>query len=315
MTELYNDTTNHDRAETAFCSLSALVPSRIKGVEDYYETARLALLGVTRMIQKAPKMTPNHARTMLERMSAGIGMSGLAEYLYDLGLDYDGSISSYKAVAELSEMHYHALLTASIQMVEDGTLPPVKGIDNNWLPIDTMRGKIKPTLDWEKLRGAHRAHSVLVANMPVESSSLFSGKSNGLYPPRSRYVYKKSRKGTILFICEGYEEGRNVSAWDVSGIVLASYYALVQNFTDQAISCDFYYNPEKYLETEGKRPMSEILQEFVAHFYQFGNKTMYYVNTKVKSDISLRNTAQTQKSTMAGVELIDDENECDDCKM
>lgn len=36
-------------------------------------------------------MTKNHERTMLERMSLGVGITGLAEYLYKNGVDYDGS--------------------------------------------------------------------------------------------------------------------------------------------------------------------------------------------------------------------------------
>ena len=316
MDALYNDTGSQDMNETAFCSLSAIVPSNIDSEEEYKEVADVAVKAVTQMIFKAPKMTPNMERTMLERMSLGIGISGLAEYLYKKGVDYDGSKESYEVVARLSELHYHSLLTASIKMVEDGTLLPVKGIDSNWLPIDTKRSKFEPIYDWESLRGKERGHSVLSAIMPAESSSCYSGTSNSVYPPRSKYVYKKSRKGSLLFICEGFEEGRNVSAWDIDNKVLSTYYALIQDYTDQAISADDYFNQDKYKEFKGKKPLSKLIEEWVAHF-AMGNKTKYYTNTKMDSSNSARNFQQSEVATglLGGVDIDEEGEGCESCTL
>lgn len=169
MNSLYAD---DGYGETAFCSLSAIVPANISSSDEYAEVAEVLLKAVTEMIKKAPKMTPNMERTMLERMSVGIGISGLAEYLYNHGSDFDGSVESFKIVKELAELHYYSLLKASIKMVEEGELEPVKGVNFDWLPIDTKRSKLAPTLDWESLRGKARGHSVLSAMMPCESSSV-----------------------------------------------------------------------------------------------------------------------------------------------
>lgn len=169
MDSLYSD---KGYGETAFCSLSAIVPSNIEGAEEYKRVAEVLLKAVTQMIKKSPKMTPNMERTMLERMSVGIGISGLAEYLYKHGTDFDGSLKSFQIVKELAELHYYSLLKASIKMVESGELELVRGVDFNWLPIDTKRSKLPPSLDWEVLRGKPRGHSVLAAMMPCESSSV-----------------------------------------------------------------------------------------------------------------------------------------------
>lgn len=137
-----------------------------------------------------------------------------------------------------------------------------------------------------------------------------------MYPPRSKYVYKKSRKGSLLFICDGFKEGESVSAWDIDNKTLSTYYALIQDYTDQAISADDYYNPEKYPNTEGKKPMKDLVEEWVAHF-SMGNKTMYYTNTKMDSSKNLRSVGGefVIGALTGGVDLNDEGEGCDSCTL
>ena len=275
MTDLYNDDSSGVGGETAFCSLAALVPHNIKP-EEYKDVAYNAVLAVTTLIVKCPKMTKNHKRTMLARKSLGIGITGLAEWLYSQGMDYDGSDASLEAVHDLFERHYYYLLEASIKLVSEGLYEAVEGV-TDWLPVDTKVSKYSSKMGWEALRGKPRANSVLVALMPTESSSLASGVSNGVYVPRSKIINKKSRKGLVQFICEPFAEGKSVTAWDVDNITMSRYYGVAQDWVDQGASADTYFDPTKY--EDAKKPMSDLLKEWVAHF-RLGNKSMYYVNTR-----------------------------------
>lgn len=297
MEELYLD--KETDAETAFCSLGAIVPVNIKDDVEYERVAYTLVKTINTLIVKCPKMTKNHERTMLARMSLGVGITGLAEYLYKKGYDYDGSDESLEFVSDLAEKHCFYLYVASQKLSEETGLQ-VEGVDLNWLPVDTKVGKFTPKMDWESLRGKPRVNSVLVAHMPTESSALASGVTNGLYPPRKRVINKKSRKGVVQFICKDFVVGKNLLAWDIDNVTLSRYYSAVQDWTDQGISADTYVDLRKY--EGGKKPLSLLLKEWVAHF-RLGNKSMYYVNTYDNDEASVFDLAP------------ETEEDCESCKL
>lgn len=299
MDDLYLD---NGSGETAFCSLGALVPVNIKDDAEYKRAAYTLVKTINKLIVKCPKMTKNHERTMLERMSLGVGITGLAEYLYKQGYDYDGSESSLEFVSDLAEKHCFYLYKASQKLSEETGIE-VKGVDLNWLPVDTKLGKFTPKMDWESIRGKPRVNSVLIAHMPTESSAVASGVTNGLYPPRKVVINKKSRKGVVQFICKGFEQGKNLLAWDVDNVTLSRYYSVVQDWSDQGISADTYFDPRKF--ENGKKPLSLLLKEWVAHF-KLGNKSMYYVNTYDDDEVSIFDLIQS-------VEV--QEADCESCKL
>lgn len=299
MEDLYLD---NGSGETAFCSLGALVPVNIKDDTEYKRAAYTLVKTINKLIVKCPKMTKNHERTMLERMSLGVGITGLAEYLYKQGYDYDGSESSLEFVSDLAEKHCFYLYKVSQKLSEETGIE-VKGVDLNWLPVDTKLGKFTPKMDWESIRGKPRVNSVLIAHMPTESSAVASGVTNGLYPPRKVVINKKSRKGVVQFICKGFEQGKNLLAWDVDNVTLSRYYSAVQDWSDQGISADTYFDPRKF--ENGKKPLSLLLKEWVAHF-KLGNKNMYYVNTYDDDEVSIFDLIQS-------VEV--QEADCESCKL
>ena len=286
--------------ETAFCSLSAINVAHTSD-EEYEYIAELALRAVDIMIERAPMMTPSMKNQIMLRRSVGMGIIGLAARLYKNGYDYDGSPESLKYVAELAERHYFYLLKASQMLAEESGFS-VPGVDFDWLPLDTARNST-PTLDWESLRGKPRKHSVLVAHMPTESSSLLSNAPNGLYPVRRQIVNKRSRKGIVQYICDSFDPSKHLTAWQVDNIILSKYYGAVQDWTDQAISADFYFDPAKY--PDGKKPMSELLKEWVAHA-KLGNKTKYYLNTNDYNGGSIQDVKQQEQTI---------EEACESCKL
>jgi len=303
MQDLFSD---KSKGETAFCSLSAINVANIS-IDEYERIAYLTLKAVDIMIDNAPMMTESMKESIMRRRSVGIGITGLASALYKSGYDYDGTDNSLGFVQRLAEYHYYYLLKASqLMSKEDGVC--VEGVNLDWLPIDTAINESITGLDWESLRGLPRKHSVLVAHMPTESSSVLSGSTNGLYPPRKKVINKRSRKGLVQFICVDFDPTQNKVAWDIDNITLSKYYARVQDFTDQAISCDFYVVPEIF--PNGRVSMAQLMKEWVAHA-KLGNKTKYYLNTKDDNEGSFQDIKRKEQVVIEE----QDEDGCSSCKL
>ena len=292
--------TAKSEGETAFCSLSAVNVAKVEQSEKE-RVAYLALKAVDKMIDKAPMLTESMKESIMRRRSVGIGITGLASLLYSKGLDYVDTPETLDFVQKIAEEHYFYLLKASQKMAQDDNYC-VDGVNLNWLPIDTAMNKSIAGLDWEALRGKPRKHSVLVAHMPTESSSLLSGSSNGLYPVRRKIINKRSRKGLVQFICKEFVEGQTIPAWEVNTITLSKIYARVQDFTDQAISCDFYVSPNR---KGGKLSMAQMMKEWVAHA-KLGNKTKYYLNTDDYNGGSFQDILEKEP---------EEEEACESCKL
>ena len=292
--------TAKSEGETAFCSLSAVNVAKVEQSEKE-RVAYLALKAVDKMIDKAPMLTESMKESIMRRRSVGIGITGLASLLYSKGLDYVDTPETLDFVQKIAEEHYFYLLKASQKMAQDDNYC-VDGVNLNWLPIDTAMNKSIAGLDWEALRGKPRKHSVLVAHMPTESSSLLSGSSNGLYPVRRKIINKRSRKGLVQFICKEFVEGQTIPAWEVDTITLSKIYARVQDFTDQAISCDFYVSPNR---NGGKLSMAQMMKEWVAHA-KLGNKTKYYLNTDDYNGGSFQDILEKEP---------EEEEACESCKL
>lgn len=268
--------------EVAFCSLAAINVSAVSR-EEYAEVAERALRTVDRMIELAPGLYPHMEHSMKSRRSIGIGITGLASFLYEQGLDYDGSYESLVATEQLGALHYYSLLSASQKMSKETGIE-VSGVNLDWLPLDTAKYVTNLDdwdyeLDWEALRGLPRMHSVLVAHMPTESSAVFSNSTNGLYPSRERVVYKKARTGKVAFISEYYNNSK-IRCWDTEN-TMHLYYAAIQNSTDQGISPDYYLDYTKYPGM--KVPVTVLIKWFIDQ-WAAGNKSAYYLvfkDTKV----------------------------------
>lgn len=268
MADLYSD---RSVGELAFCTLAAVNVSKIYGKSDYETVCFYAVWALNILLDRVEMSPKSLEHNLKRRRSLGIGITGLAGYLIELGYDYDTDEAQHE-VARLAEHHYYYCLAASQTLVD--RFPAVSGIDTNWLPVDTRHNRAySPELDWEALRGKPRVNSVLVAHMPTESSSVFSNATNGLYPVRNKVITKFSRKGGVQYIAPS---GHYKLAWDIPNNVLADIYSLVQDFTDQGISADYYVDFRKY--PNGKVPMSQLMREWV-HQARAGIKSMYYQNS------------------------------------
>lgn len=279
MNDLYTGTVSE--GELAFCFLSAINVANLESFEQHEEVAYLLVKALDTIMSRSTFISPAVARKANARRSLGVGITGLAVWLADRSKGYADTDS----IEELAERHAYYLYKASIRLVEEGRTA-VSGIDRQWLPIDTKATKKAPTLDWEALRGRPRRNSVLIAHMPTESSALFSDATNGLYPIRRRVINKVSRHGIVRYIAPA-----NIveNAWDLDNETIIRAYAAVQAYTDQGISADLYYDPDKI--EGGKVSLSVLMREWVMQA-KFGLKSLYYSVTNDDNGGSFSSSAE-----------------------
>ena len=115
--------------------------------------------------------------------------------------------------------------------------------------------------------------------MPSESSSVVSGETNGIEPPRAYLSVKKSKKGTLKQIVPQYTTLKNnyTLLWDMpSNEGYIKIVAVMQKYFDQGISGNWSYNPQNFDNNEV--PVSVMAQDLLTT-YKYGWKTSYYQNT------------------------------------
>ena len=280
-----------DQGEIALCILSAINIGQLRAVDDLEDLCDLAVRSLDEIIdyQKYPVVAAEISTRA--RRSLGVGYIGLAHYLARQKVKYDDP-KAWELVDELSESFQYFLLKASNQLAQEKGkceyYDKTKYADDI-LPIDTYKKEVdeicnrKLSRDWDNLRADIKAHglrnSTLSAQMPSESSSVVSGETNGIEPPRAYLSVKKSKKGTLKQIVPQYTTLKNsyTLLWDMkSNEGYIKVVAMMQKYFDQGISGNWSYNPENYDNNEV--PISVMAQDLLTT-YKYGWKTAYYQNT------------------------------------
>jgi ribonucleoside-diphosphate reductase alpha chain len=312
--------------EIALCILSAINVGTIK-LEELSNLCDLAVRGLEELIDFQEYPVEAAKRSTKARRSLGIGYIGLAHFLAKNRVRYDDP-EAHKLVHELSERFQYELLCASNQIAsEKGSCEYydrtkyAQGI----LPIDTYKKDVDDIVpnelkcDWDKLRTNIKVHglrhSTLTAQMPSESSSVVSNATNGVEPPRDYLSVKKSKKGTLKQVVPQYSILKNFYTllWDMEdndGYIKTL--AVMQKFFDQAISGNWSYNPEKFVD--GEVPVS-VLAGDMLKTYKYGWKTSYYQNTmdgKTEDVVKDENSAMNDYIPPM-LDSPDSEEDCDAC--
>lgn len=309
-----------ESGEIGLCSLAALVAGRISE-DEYEDVAYYALKMVDNVIELMEYPFAQLKFTAQARRSVGIGITNLAYAMAKGGYSYS-SEEGRNFVHRLAELHSFSLHRASLRLAKERGVCDWIGktkYPGGWFPHDDAVKAVdevhsQPLLqDWETLRkeivefGGIR-HSVLEAHMPCESSSVASGTLNGLYPVRALKTVKSSgnaRKNVI--IVPEYEalKDKYDIAWDVSTKHLAQVYGIVQKFTGQGISADFYI---VFKEGEERKISTKELITDYLYMMKMGLKTAYYLNNK--TSVTGVNTGERNQI----VEEVVDES-CEACKL
>lgn len=311
--DLYNMEAN---GEIGLCSLAGVVVPNIESDEQYAEVAYYALKMIDICIHKSEYTFPALEKSAKARMSAGVGIIGLAHLMAKKNKKYDTK-EGREFLHELAETHYWHTLNASLKLGKElgnaEWMHKTKWPDG-WLPIDTYNKKVDELIsgdlkrDWESLRSdiiqnKGIRNSVLVAHMPSESSSISMGTTNGLYPIRELYIMKTNETLTNHWAApEGTKLlSKYQSAWDISSSDMIKFYAIMQKFTDQGISADLYVK----LTGDEKVSSKQIIQDYL-DMVKYGMKTRYYVNSKTSKGLDLE-TEESAFGTSAEV--------CESCSL
>ncbi|MBC8416905.1 ribonucleoside-diphosphate reductase subunit alpha [bacterium] len=290
-------------SEIALCVLSAINLGAIRKLDDLRDICMNIVRALDSVIEH--QMYPVAAsRKMLNRRSIGVGITNLAYYLAKHGVSYEDE-EALELVDELMEHVQYYMIKASVEQAKikqrckwfdrtkyaDGILP----IDTYCKEVDKIV-KRKLTLDWEGLREDVKKYgmrnSTLTALMPCESSSLVTNSTNGVEPPRGLLSIKKSKQGLIPQVVPDVFKLQNkyTLAFDMeNNRGITNIIAVIQKYTDQAISANHYYKFSNYQDQN--LPISEIAND-ILYSYKMGLKTLYYANTDDgKTDASVEESS------------------------
>lgn len=300
MPDLYS-MEDHGRGEIATCSLAAASIDNIPDTETYKKVCYYALKMIDYCILNSTYVFPHLEFTAKQRMSAGVGIMGLATYLAKNGLNYT-SDAGKDEIHFVAERHMYCMIEASLKIAEErGNAPWMHKTKwpQGWLPIDTYKRSVDSIksdgsefsllFNWEKLRArvienGGIAHSVLVAYMPGESSSKALGGANGIYPIR-RLTLSKNDQNNHLYWAAPFGDDPNVKyqfAWDIPTKDMIDCYAIFQKFTDQGISADLY----RRIVGKEQIDVNELFRDYF-YMVKMGMKTRYYFNTETSANLSL----------------------------
>ena len=306
--------------EISLCTLSAINWGLINEPHEFKKYCNLAVRALDELLdyQDYPILAAQNGT--MNRRPLGIGIINLAYFLAKRGLKYDES--AFKVVDEYAEAWSYYLIKASAKLARK------KGacLSNNdtkyasgELPIDTYKGAIdnlvesQERLPWSELRTQLKEtgirNSTLMALMPAETSAQISNSTNGIEPPRALVSYKQSKDGVMAQVVPGYHHLKNKYdlLWEQqSPEGYLKICAILQKYIDQGISVNTSYNPEHY--EDNKIPMSVMIQDLVTA-YKYGLKQLYYFNTHDGSG-EMKDIELPELDT-----IIDDEEDCDSCKI
>lgn len=276
--------------EVATCNLAGIVVANIDSDEQYAEVAYYALLMIDKCIHLAHYELPHVGVTSRKRLNAGVGILGLA-HLMARNRQLYTTTEGKQFIHHVAERHYYHLLCASLRLGRElGNAPWMHKTrwPDGWLPLDTYNrnvdgiAKFENRYDWETLRQAivdngGIRHSVLAAHMPTETSANASGTTNGLYPVRELSLIKTDNHRVNYWAApEGDTLGAwYQSAWDVPARDMTELYAIVQKWTDQGISADFY----RRVVGDACIESTDMIANYL-YRVKLGLKSKYYMNQK-----------------------------------
>lgn len=294
--ELYTDW-QEGYGEIALCSIAGLIPSNIPNDEVYADAAYYSLKMIDFGILNSEYKFKSLKQTATARMNAGVGIIGLAHYMAKHGQKYSTQ-EGLNFIHELAETHMWHLINASLRLgKEKGNAPWMHKTKwpQGWMPIDTYEKSVDEIVtvgnkrDWEELRarvienGGIR-NSVVCTHMPGESSSIASETTNGLYPIRDYDLVKTNDTMALHYVVPDATKLRDAYeiAWGILTRQMRKCYAVVQKFTDQAISMDDW----KDVRGTSTIKSSELAEDFLMMF-EYGAKSRYYVNSLTGKDIQV----------------------------
>lgn len=308
---------DHHDGEVSMCGLGGIVEPNIPNDEIYADVAYYTLKMIDKCIHMSDYPLPHIRYTAKNRLNAGVGLVGVAVSMARKNLMYD-TPEGRQELHRISERHMYFLIEASLRLGKElGNAPWIDKTKwpEGWLPIDTYRKTVDELAtpdykyDWEDLRsrvidnGGLR-NSTLVNHMPTESSSKASGVPNSYLPIRDLFMNKTDLDNKLEWVAidDDIIGDQYQRAYDLTISDTLKAYAVIQKFTDQAMSNDLYMNRIKYPELDTKDFIEELRV-----MTKYGVKGQYYQNSltaKVKDVNKIEEAAISLEVSEHQEELI-----------
>ncbi|HYF12842.1 MAG TPA: ribonucleoside-diphosphate reductase subunit alpha [Candidatus Paceibacterota bacterium] len=229
-------TLNSSATETAVCNLGSI------NMAKFVENGRFDRDAVARVVPVAMRMldnvidinfypTENTKRSNMRHRPVGLGLRGLQDALYKLGINFDSDEAVRFSDESMEIIAYHTILSSSLLAKERGTYETYKGSkwDRGILPQDTLtlleqeRGvKIDvprhETLDWRLVREAVRQWGMRNSNTMANAPTATTANIAGCYPtiePIYKNLYVKSNMAGDFMVVNEYlvEDLKRLGLW------------------------------------------------------------------------------------------------------
>ena len=278
-------------AEIGVCVLSATNMLNIDDDDDLKRVCKNIVRILDNIIDIQSYSVPACERFAKRKRSIGVGVTNLAGWLAEKGLNHE-SEQAPQEISDFLEKQQYYLLEASVDLAKERGqcedfssskysegIMPVERYNKN---VDSI---VSPqhTMDWDRLRKLIAKHGLrnctVSAFMPVESSSVIQGSSSGIDQIRDLISYKTSKTATTTVIAPNSKKNKDIylrlfDSKNNTGHI--NCVAAVTKWSDMGVSGNMSYDPQKF--NGGNIPQTQIIQDILTAT-KLGWRTFYYHNT------------------------------------
>lgn len=311
----------------ALCNLGGVNFGAVDKPEDLLRIVKVGHRALDNLLsyQEHPFTAARHHNELFRPL--GIGITGLAYWMARHDLNYS---NCYHELDKWMQYFSYAAIDASVELAKErGKCLGYE--DTKWsegkLPMDMVNDyyeKFMPHVDhvdWNSLRAKLSKYGIrnasLLAMFPAETSAKVSGSgtTNGIEPIRELLIAKGGKNKRAIFVVPELKRLKNKydRVWDnLDNISLIKTYGVIQKYTDQAISCNTYYNKSNY--PSGKIP-NEIINYDIFLHKALGGKTLYYNNNYDGQSQSFMDGKDIISGGDVTIVTSSDEDDCESCKL
>ncbi|RDD53923.1 MAG: intein-containing adenosylcobalamin-dependent ribonucleoside-diphosphate reductase [Candidatus Korarchaeota archaeon NZ13-K] len=179
--------------------------------EDYSRSIRVALRFLDNVIDVNKFPIEEIERRTKESRKVGLGMMGLADALYALGIPYN-SEEGFEFMRKAAEyLTYFAMLESVERAKERGSFPLFQksGYVNGEMPVEGFYHPEMWNLDWDHLREQVMRHGIRNAEVttiaPTGSISMIADVSSGIEPQFALVFEKRVTVGSFFYVDVEFE--------------------------------------------------------------------------------------------------------------
>lgn len=327
--KVYNSETETYTQEglIALCNLGGVNFGAVDKPEDLLRIVKVGHRALDNLLSYQEHPFPAARRHNELFRPLGIGITGLAYWMARHDLNYS---NCYHELDEWMQYFSYAAIDASVELAKErGKCLGYE--DTKWsegkLPMDMVNDYYEKFMshidhvDWDSLRAKLSKYGIrnasLLAMFPAETSAKVSGSgtTNGVEPIRELLIAKGGKNKRAIFVVPELKRLKNKydRVWDnLDNTSLIKTYGVIQKYTDQAISCNTYYNKSNY--PSGKIP-NEIINYDIFLHKALGGKTLYYNNNYDGQSQSFMDGKDIISGGDVTIVTSSDEDDCGSCKL